>query len=197
MATAVQIFIDMWITYQCWGAFIFAMHITLHYIQTYKVTLNYLVATNVNVQNSIRFYSELRVISTVFNATFGRTYLPNAQIYLAFLVCSGIFIAVKLTDSGYWFLRIMGVNCSISSSIILVVFIAYLAMVSETSLRFRSSLKQSQIMQHTKEMRKLFQKVKVESITIGNFYIVEQITCLTGLGILSNICGSLLITIQF
>lgn len=140
-------------------------------------------------------YSKLRLLTTLYNATYGRTYIPMLLTLLATMIIFGVFLTIRLSR-GDPIILMLGLTLWIMCSGIMIMLTSFMAMVDQYSVKMKRDVKGRRGTLQGKEARQLVKATRVEAVQSGSFFPIRRYTCLTMLGLLANVTGSLLISVQ-
>lgn len=218
-AFIIGIIMDALYVFKVWGGSLFTIHINFLFMHTFKTAIQkiiscrqvlrrrskqfgipsenmfYLNDNTRSLRNDLFVYSKLRILATVYNSTFGRFYVPNMLNTFAFFFVQGIFIAVRLSK-GDIFILLFGMSTCIGCAGTMCLLTTFMAMVHNNSLKMWRDLRGRTGALQGREGRRLVRSYKVEAVRNTSFHEIKRVTCLTMLGLVANISGSLLISIQ-
>lgn len=148
-----------------------------------------------NLRQDLQTYSNLRILSTLYSETFGNTFVPTLFSMLATMVILGMLLGIRLSHNDPVIIT-LGLSLWICGSAVLILFSTFTSMVHEYSKKLEKNLKQRRCTLRSKEARRLVKAFKVEVVRSGCFYPIRRNTCLTMLGLLANVAGSMLISFK-
>lgn len=149
------------------------------------------------IPKAVSTYNKLRIVTVQMNNTYCCIYYPVVNSVVGAMTIEAIFMTVKFIDLDNLFIRGFGIVAIVTGGLFLVLVTAFTASVNETALQFHKFLRQSVLIVNVnKVMHKIFRSVRVESLKCGEYYEIRKVTCLTLLGIVTNVAGSLLISIK-
>lgn len=217
-AFIIGITVDMIHVSRVWGGSVFAIHINFLFMHTFKTAVQKIISRRKILKNKMNkcgvpgdkldlndntcrlrsdlfVYSKLRILTTVYNSTFGRVYVPNMLNIIACFFVLGIFVAVRLSK-GDAFILLFGVSVCVGCAGTMCLLVTFMAMVHDNSEKMWRDLRGRTGALHGSEGRRLMRAYKVEAVRNASFHEIKRITCLTILGLVANVSGSLLISIQ-
>lgn len=147
------------------------------------------------LEEQLSIYSQLRILTNLYNNVFGRIFIPGLKLTLGVMLVQSVFITVRLAPQGGFIVLAFGFLGGLAIGFILLMFIGFTALVNEYSKRFSKYIKRKEG-SYTKYGRSLIKAYKIVAVSSGSMYNIEQITCLTVLGIISNVTGSVLISVK-
>lgn len=198
-ASLIALLVDMWVLFYAWGSWMISMHLNLCFMHTFKTTLAQMMRMTIqqntgSLLEQMFIYSKLRILTTVFNQVYGKLYIPFIKSFMGMMISAGVLISVRLAPKSDLLVGIFGFTIVTSCTIVMALFISFTAMPNEYSEKFYKFLKKRKF--HGAVGRRLVRAYKVEAVLSGDFYKITRMTCLTVLGLLSNLCGSMLISIK-
>ncbi len=107
----------------------------------------------------------------------------------------GVIILIRLAYLNNFLITSCGALCIICCGIVLLVITTLTSSVHESSLTFVEHIYSTSA--KGKLERRLVNCLLVVSVNSGQFYEIHRNTCLTALGMLVNISGSMLMSIHF
>ncbi len=202
IAFGIGVLFDGWFIFYIWGAMFITLQINLSFMFTVKTTIVKMMEITGKKQTSISdlqqimaIYSQLRIITTFYNNLFGKLFVPGLKSMMGIMLVQNVFVSVRLAGRGGWIVLVFGVSCSLCIVAMMMIFVGFNAMVNDYSKRFGTYLNK-----HNKFCgrfgTKLIKSYKEIAVTSGGMYIIEKKTCLTVLAMISNICGSILISVK-
>lgn len=207
IAMGTGVLVDLWNILGMQGAPTLVIYINMTFLHTFKATIRQILVREVKrfgggqmtkLHEDLLIYSKLRVLTTMYNNVFGQMYISPITTALSITIMQAVIIAVRLTNGGEnLFLVAFGITVAVVCASILVIFMVFMAMVNEYSLKLKRNILKREIVQRNALARKLVKSFKVEAVKSGNLYPVKKLTCLTLLGMLANMTGSLLISVEF
>lgn len=111
------------------------------------------------------------------------------------MVVQSVFTTVGLGSDGGFIVLAFGLVGGIAVTFALLMFIGFTALINDCCKRFSVFIKGKEKL-YTKYGRTLIKAYKIIAVTSGGMYSIEHLTCLTVLGIISNVSGSVLISVQ-
>lgn len=195
----IALLVDMWVLFYAWGSWMISMHLNLCFMHTFKTTLAHMMRMTIqpstgSLLEQMFIYSKLRILTTVFNQVYGKLYIPFIKSFMGMMISAGVLISVRLAPKSDPLVGIFGFTIVTSCTIVMALFISFTAMPNEYSEKFYRYLKKRKF--HGAVGRRLVRAYKVEAVLSGDFYKITRMTCITVLGLLSNLCGSMLISIK-
>lgn len=210
LATMFGLLLDLWHLFNIWGSYLISLHINLGFMHTFKTTVDLLLSssgklrgTHVqpgnfskmdHLRESMLVYAKLRILVTAYNNVYGALYVPMIKTCCSMIIVLCVFISVRLAPMSSALVGIFGVSCTFMCAFCLGVFIMFITMVSECSIKFGNYLRNQKV-QGPLAIR-LVRSYKEEAVKSGEFYKIQKMTCLTVLALLSNFCGSVLISFK-
>ncbi len=203
LASILSLSFDTLFILQAWGGYLFSLHLNLTFMHTFKTTISTILTTSFNrnvsklkvLQGHMFIYSKLRILTSIFNNVFGMRYIPSMKTFCGLMISGAVFISVRLAPKSNFLVGIFGVTMAVLGIICLVMFILFTAMVNEYSVRFGEYLKKGAF--QGKLGRRIVRSFREEAVRSGEYYKIKRITCITVLGMISNMCGSMLISVKF
>lgn len=211
LAIPLGLAVDMWQLFGIEATGALNLYANLTFMHTFKVTVQQMIFRKTRpvghhqsdfifhlklLQEDILIYSKLRIVTTLFNNVYGELYIAPITTALVIFVVEGAYMAVRFTngEETNLFLACFGSAVALGSAGVLVIFTVFMAMVHDFSLKFGENIGRRVIVQRSKVGQRYAKAVRVEAVTSGNFYQVRRITCLTVLGFVANVTGSVLIS---
>lgn len=202
LAVIVSTAVNIWWTILIWRSYLLTFHINLAFMHTFKTTIIYLISSNnlknsngnglVKLQNTLFIYSKLRILTTIFNSVYGTLYVPPVKSLFGSTIILTTLLAIRLATKDDVAVRVCGVSMFFCVTAILTIFITFTAMVNEWSRKLENFLRKRQEVEifSSKLSRRLLRAFEVEAVKSGGFYEITKLTCLTVLGLISNMTGS-------
>ncbi len=198
-----MLFNEWHFSYVC-GTFYFSFHISLAFMHTFKTTMVKTMEMDNKagqrplklLQEQMLIYSKLRIVTTLYNDVYGKLYVPSLKAILGIMLVQSVFISVRLSGTGGtsgMLVTTFGIAGVVISIVVIPLFVGFMAMVNEYSKRFLGFLRKRG---HGELGRRLVRSYRIEAVRSGGMYTIEKLTCLTVLGLISNLCGSVLISIK-
>ncbi len=148
------------------------------------------------LDNQILIYSKLRILTNIYNEVFGVVFVPGFVSCFGIMVIQSAFQTIKLTGKGGGSLVLsFGLAAGGFQIVMLIIFVGFTAMVHEYSCKFGIYLQRIGKYQSSLGRRKI-RAIKLIAISCGGMFDIKRITCLTMLGLISNVCGSLLMYVE-
>lgn len=204
LASVLALCVDMWTLAHAWGAYLLSFNLNLWFMHTFKTTIKLMMITESKFgrnigsekvfQEKLLIYSKLRILTTVFNDVYGMTFIPMTKTIMGILLAGSIFITVRLAPRSGLLIGMFGGCCAVVCVVIQTMFIIFTAMVNEYSVKFRLYARSNGF--SGKWAKRALKAYKVEAVKSGEFYNIQRITCLTVMGMISNLCGSILISVK-
>lgn len=202
------IILDVWYFFYVCGSNYIALHINLEYMHTFKTAVLLVMGGQMKVkchnhisgrfnllQSQLRIYTKLRLITTVYNGVYGKYFVPTTKTFCGLIVVQSVFISVRLAGKSGLIVTLFGLSCSLIGITCLALFITFMAMVHDHSMKLKDYLRKKQFIGGLE--RRLVKGFRVEAVKSGGMYPIERETCLTVLGLISNMCGSALLSFKF
>lgn len=217
VAMALGVQVDVWHCFTALSAATLNIYASLTFMHTFKITIQQILLRRQKrlpshqtgkeggylklLQEDILIYSKLRILTTMFNAVYGAFYISPITGALICIGVEGVFIAVRLSDGGHnLFMVLFGFACGLAGVAILILFTVFMAMVNDFSVKFKRAITKGKVVQRRqsyKTERRYGRAVRVEAVTSGSFFQVKKVTCLTVLGMMANVTGSVLLSFKF
>lgn len=147
------------------------------------------------LERKAQAYNQLRILTTIYNNSYGVSYIPYITSLCGMVFVQGVIILIKLAYLNNFLITSCGVLCMMCCGMVLLIVTTLTSGVHKNSLQFVHHICCNSA-RGTNE-RCLINSLKVVSVKSGNFYEIHRNTCLTALGMLANISGSMLLSIQF
>ncbi|CAL8145186.1 unnamed protein product [Orchesella dallaii] len=156
-----------------YGILIIEMYISIQFIQTFKVTLQFLrrkayKSQQKELQQKFLIYQQLRVLNILYNNSFGSHYIPYISSATGFGIVQGIFMTVRMAYMANVIITGLGILCFLICSFILVIITTIAGTINEQSLMF---------VRHVKGKgyrgclgRRIIRAFKIVSVKSGNLY---------------------------
>lgn len=204
IASCLGMLTDILNQYLVYGSFLITLHMNMAFMDSFKTTVK-LILQNLRrgsgtlrkigrLEECLFIYSKFRILTTVYNNVFGLLYVPTVKSALSLMTVVSVFISVRLSKGSPPLVGLFGITCAIICISALAIFILFTAMIYEYSVKIKNNLRHGNF--QSKISRRLIRAFRVEAVKSGNFYDIQGMTCLTVLGFLSNLCSSVLISIQ-
>ncbi len=139
-------------------------------------------------------YRKLRIVTGLYNEVFGNVFVSPFKANLGLGIVASVFNLVRLSSVSPVIL-VFGALICLCCTGVLVVFISFMSMVNQYSIKLGARFGGGGLTL-SKEGRRLARSFKVESVKSGIFYDIKKITCLTFLGMVGNLAGSVLISLK-
>lgn len=202
VAYIVGFIFDSWFIFYIWGAMFITLQINLSFMFTVKTTIVKMMEitrktqmSKIGLQQIMTIYSQLRIVTTFYNNIFGKLFVPGLKAMLGVMLVQNVFVTVRLADKGGWIVLAFGLSGGLCILAMMIIFVGFNAMVNDYSRRFAVHLKQNK--QCCGRLgTKLIRSYREVAVSSGGMYIIEKKTCLTVLAMVSNICGSVLISVK-
>lgn len=196
VAVTIKICVELWFGFVLWGTYITMLQVNLSYILIFKTATMQLIDKNFDIRKCTKIYSKLRILSTLYNNSYGMYYVPLLKANISMLMVLGALLSIRLADKqkddkfafilcGAFFFGFTGA--------IIIAFISFAAMVHQSSVKLKIFL-QRQNKGLGKLNRCLMKNFKIEAVSSGGMYDIEKFTCVTVLGFLSNLIASALMS---
>lgn len=208
LAIIIGLAVDHWHLNVIQGPGVLLIQINMSFMHTFKTCIGKIlnrqlktppanVAASLRcLQEDMRIYSKLRILSNLYNNIFGALYVFPFKVILTFFLVMMVTITVTVAgQGGDLFLLLFGFVCTFVCTVFAITFTTFMAMVNEYSVKLRKNLMTRRECQATCLGRRLVNSFKVEAVWTGSFYGIQRISCLTLLGLTSNLTGSILIYI--
>lgn len=200
-----MLFNEWHFSYIC-GTFYFSFYINLAFMHTFKAAIVKMMEMENKVgqrslkllQEQLLIYSKLRIVTTLYNDVYGKLYVPSLKAILGIMLVQSVFISVRLSGLGGasgMLVTMFGIAGVVISIVVIPLFVGFMAMVNEFSKRFLRYLRKRGHF-HGEIGRRLVRSYRIQAVRSGGMYTIEKLTCLTVLGLISNLCGSVLISIK-
>lgn len=208
--------VDLWHILLMWGSYLINLHVNLAFMHTFKTTIEGMLSRSfrrsskrVNesnfsalglyskldrLQDQMLIYSKLRILTAIYNNVYGALYVPSVKSCCAMIIVMSVFISIRLAPVSSPLVGIFGALCTFMCAFGMTIFIMFMAMVNEFSVKFGKYLKR--VPKNGAFARRLVRSFREEAVKSGQFYNIQRITCLTVLGLTSNMCGSALISFK-
>lgn len=199
------VLIDFWHMNGIQAVTMFNLLVNLIYMNMFQSTVQHiskkrqqLGLTLKNMEDDLNIYASLRILTRMFNSTFGRSYISPIQTLMSICVVIGAVVVMSLHgDKENILVLILGLTCALCSLVVLICFVIFMAKVNHYSELLRMSITARDTKLRNKIAKRMLKAYKVEAIVSGGFFEIKNITCLTLLGFLSNVTGSALISLKF
>lgn len=206
-ATFVGLIFDLWFVFYIWGPMFLVLHINLGLMHTFKTAVLLMMqapSKNCKVTSSklllekhMLIYSMLRIITELYNNVFGPILVPGATSVMGAMIALSIFVCVRLAGKGGPLVALFGISGGFCVAGVLIVFVTFLAMVHDYSTKFWQWLRKNKDKSFRGTLgRRLVMSYKVVAVSSGGMYKIQRTTCLTVLGLVSNVSASVLIAIK-
>lgn len=201
----VGLVVDIWDCYYTWGSYLLSLYISSAVQLTYKASIEKCIekfhkgVTSRhplrNLEENLLVIKKLKIIIAVYNNVYGILYVPSMSSLLCAMTVLNVFITIRLSSRGGPLVTGFGVCCIIAALIATPLFIESNALVHQSSVKYKLHLSRQNACK-TALGRRLYKSISTDSVKCGRFYDVRKITCLTFLGLIANVCGSALISVQ-
>lgn len=208
LALIIGLAVDHWHITHMQSPGMLVVHFNMSFMHTFKTSIHKILERQLkpattSVQRSLRYlqedmrtYSKLRILTTLYNSIYGDLYVfPFKMLMATCLVLMATITVTSARQGGHSFLLLFGALCNSLCTTFLIVFTTFMAMVNEYSVKLLKNLRTRRECQATCLGRRLIKSFKVEAVRSGNFYGIQRISCLTLLGLISNLIGSVLISL--
>lgn len=202
-----------------WGAFLIHMDVNFLFFQIYSRTLHFFCknpAGQYSVQVKLQSYTELRILSSTYNSSYGKYYIAPITIFQQLLTMLGIFVTIKfLKHLESHLIVIVGVITTLTTGSIMFLIVQFTGNVHEDSVLFYSALKkkflpwnftgkerlesydlQSRQQFKRKFLTKLLNSYKTDAVKYGMFYDIKRVTSLETLSGLADMTMSALLSVN-
>ncbi len=193
---------DIWFILYITAAIFLMLQVNLSFMFTVKTTIVKIMALGLKkntpqkrLEEQFVIYSQLRILKNLYNNVFGKIFIPGLKLTLGIMVVQSVFVTVRLASKEGLVVLALGILGGIVQSVVLLMFIGFTALVNDYSKQLLMYIRRNEGL-YTKYGRLLMKSYKIIAVTSGGMYNIEQVTCLTVLGIISNVCGSVLISIK-
>lgn len=216
LAVTLGVMVDTWHLAGMQGSLALALYINMSFLFTFKTTVDHILSRKrkpvdkkklVNKRRSrrlrefledLQIYSKLRILTTMYNKSFGTLYIPPVKTMLGMIIVQSVFITIRLTGkakdmNGTLILFGFGSTCVLIGTGILFMLTTFTAMVHTYSTKLWRNLK-GRVTARRKYTGRLLASFKVEAVKSWNFYEIRKVTCLTVLEILMNVTTSALLS---
>ncbi len=216
LATIIGLVVDVWHLLLMWGSYLINFHVNMAFMHTFKTAIEVMLSSSFRksskivvgnhlsalglysksgrLQDQMLIYSKLRILTTMYNNVFGALYVPSVKSCCAMVIVMSVFISIRLAPVSSPLVGIFGVLCTFLCTSGVTMFIMFMAMVNEYSVKFGKYLKRTP--KNGSFERRLVRSFREEAVNSGQFYQIKRVTCLTVLGLISNMCGSALISFK-
>lgn len=203
LASVIGVGVDMWEMFHAWGGFLFSFHLNLAFMHTFKSAIQLILDNRLQQKETSRssrltekvfIYRKLRILTTVFNNVFGMTYIPASKTMMGLMISGSVVVSVRLAPRSHMLVGLFGVSMGLIGIACMSMFIIFTAMVNEYSLKFKNHLNCGEF--YGNQARRVLRAFRVEAVKSGGFYAIQRNTCLTVLGLIANMCGSILISVK-
>lgn len=208
LAVIVSITVDIWYVFMIWGAYLLTFHINLAFMHTFKTTVQLILMTSNNrksslakLQETMLIYSKLRILTTTYNTLYGALYVTPIKSMFGSMIILSALLSIRLATRDDMAARVCGISMFVLVTGIVIVFLTFTAMVNEWSINLENFLRQKYgrgegMLSSRKFSRRLLRSFKAEAVKSGNFYNIKRLTCLTVLGLYSNMTASVLMSVK-
>lgn len=202
VALTLALVVDMWWFFIMWGSGIMVIHVNFLVLHTFSHALANILqgqleknikAKGDRIREILLVYRMLRLICGLYNVIFGEIYVCPFKTLIGACIVVYVVVCLRLANTNIIILG-FGVSMLIVCGILLIVILDFMAMVNSYSLKLKSNLKMRFTL--SPEARRMVRSFKVEGVKSGDFYVIKKITCLSFLGMVGNLTGSVLISFQ-
>lgn len=146
------------------------------------------------LEEQMSTYSKLRILVTVYNNVYGRSFVSVMKATCAIQTVQSVFVCVRLSAGGGLLVLAFGLTCLLIAVSAIITFVSFLAMVNDYSGKLKGFLRNQKF--HGKLARRILNAYRVESVKSGSFYGIKRVTCLTLFALISNLSSSILISVK-
>lgn len=179
-----------------WGGSIFAIHINLLFMHTFKYSVQNIFRiwptkgmSHFFLRKTFIIYNSLRMTCLLFNQVFGKLFAAPFKTIAGLCMIIAVMITVRLSENLLVFA--FGAFLLVVTFSVTVIYTQFMAMVNDFSVKLGKRLRREKTL--SPEGRRLVRSFKVEAVKSGSFYDVRRVTCLNFLGMIGNMTGSALI----
>ncbi len=148
-----------------------------------------------SLERKIQAYNQLHILTTIYNHSYGVSYIPYLTSMCGVIFVQGVIILIRLAYLNNFLITSCGALCILCCGMILLLITTLTSSVHENSSNFVNHINSTSA--KGKLEKRLVYSLKVVSVKSGQFYEIRKNTCLTALGMLVNVSGSMLMSINF